>query len=229
MKTRTDRYETELRDPALTALLRETFADDPALAESPGRSERIMRRILASDKRPARSRAFWAPFGWAAGAVGLAALAIAFALGFLHLPQGGQIARDPKVVPQPAPQVVVDNTPVNEKIEPINDNEPVVTPTTPDRPQRIATEKRRTTRLHPVSPEKRAPERPVVTAAAEGSEHVAATLYSAGVAAQSTGDNESALEAYQASYDTVPTPEALLASARILESMGEETLSLEGS
>jgi hypothetical protein len=68
-----------------------------------------------------------------------------------------------------------------------------------------------------------------VVATKDHPEHIAAALYSAGVAAQSAGDNESALNAYQASYDTVPTPEALLASARILENMGEQTLSGEGS
>lgn len=56
------RIETSLislHDPALATLLHEAFDDDPALADSAGRTERIMRVVLASDharKRGDQSR-----------------------------------------------------------------------------------------------------------------------------------------------------------------------------
>ena len=86
--TRRDTYEDDLRDPGLAALLREAYADDPALEASPGRTERIMRLVLAEGHtRPAPRARVWAPLAWAVGAVASAAAGVALII-MLATPHG---------------------------------------------------------------------------------------------------------------------------------------------
>jgi len=53
---------------------------------------------------------------------------------------------------------------------------------------------------------------------------VAAALYEAGAAAYRTGDYETAYQAFQDSYDTVPTPEAALSTGNALMRMARDEL-----
>lgn len=234
MKCDMQNEERNLRDAGLTALLRETYADDPALMESPGRSERIMRKILTACVQP--KRVFrWAPFAWAAGAVATAGVAVALALGGFHLGDGtnkGPVVELPKnkVV---TPDVVKDEkapTPV-----PVRAPEYAVNP--PDVPPTPAPEVKRP------QPAPRTPQAPrtkvpapapvqapieVATKPEQSPVQIASALYTAGDAAQAAGDYESAYQAYDAAYQMNPTPDALLASAEALLAIGKATLDSEG-
>jgi hypothetical protein len=60
---------------------------------------------------------------------------------------------------------------------------------------------------------------------AESNTYAAAALYSAGTVATAVGDHHGAYEAYKASYETMPTPDALLASGDALYRLAQDTLS----
>lgn len=221
-RSMTDRYEDELKDPALTAMLRAAFADDPALAESPGRTERVMRRVLASGVRPVWQRARWAPFGWAFGSLATAAAVLVLLLRLMTQQAGQQVVKHP-VPPQPAPKLA------RKMPAPPDDIIPVKAPSIPatvEHPQ-VAWNNH-----HEAAPEITETVSEVrntaVVADVDTPANTAATLYSAGTSASVAGDYETAFAAYQASYETSPSPEALLASAETLERMNQEYFTPEG-
>jgi len=225
MTRRTNIDERELRDPALAALLRDSYQDDPALEPAPGRTERIMRTVLASAPRR-QAHPFWASLAWGFGAAAMAILLLALIIGF---GQPGQkvvkhepvppIHRQPQApkfdmpdideyadldktqLPQPARNVIPEALPKPEEKPPTAwqpaspRQEPVVVPPAPDRQEVV----------------------------------VAAALYEAGATAYSTGDYESAYMAFQDSYDTVPTPEAALSTGNALMRMAREELATADS
>jgi len=235
MNEHTDQFERELRDPALSALLREAFADDPALQSAPGRTERIMRKVMTSGVRPIRRGVNWGALGWATGAMATAAAAIAIAIGMLHPPQDGQIANgNPPVTPAPTPAVIHKDISNNQPIVAVTPDDVLPTVNEAPRPKWEPIPEKRT-----VTPQlkSRVPEHTMVATAdsantAEEPEnespvHVAAALYSAGSAAQAAGDYQTAYQSYQASYDTMPTPDALLASSRALQQMAQQDLATD--
>jgi hypothetical protein len=224
---RTDTFEEELRDPELAALLQDAFADDPALAEAPGRTERIMRRVLTTGVRPAPAP--WLAWGWATGLAAAAAVVVMLLFGMQQAPNVAK--RDdlppvPKEQPAPAPRtpLVVAHPPA-----------PAPAPTPPalktpvEQPRR---EWRQPETPKPHTPDPTpAPAPPVLATvpppAAEPTA-VAAALYTAGSAAQTVGDYETAYEAYAASYETVPNPETLLAASDALLLMARDTSGSDG-
>ncbi len=88
MKRQNEKYERELRDPALAALLKAAFTEDAALADAPGRTERIMRQVLASGCHPARRPSTWAPLGGVVAAAAAAVLVMILSITLVRLPAG---------------------------------------------------------------------------------------------------------------------------------------------
>jgi hypothetical protein len=212
--SRTDRYTAELRDPALAALLRETYADDPALTEAPGRTERIMRQVQAA-QRPASTP--WVIWGWASGAV-----AATVAMGLLAL----------SLLGKPAPELAtVTPPPVSAPVP-----APMQATPLPLTPRVVARIPEPTPTPHITTPAPVPAPRPPVTVAhapmpaapAASTTTVAAALYTAGAAAHEVGDYEGAYEAYQASYETEPNPETLLAASEALLKMDGDDAQPEG-
>jgi hypothetical protein len=221
--SRTDRYTDELRDPALAALLRETYAGDPALEASPGRTERIMRQVLAaaeSQPRPARSP--WLVWGWATGAVAAAALVAVLAVSLFHAP-APQVATVPThgtvapahVVPLP---VTPPRTPIAKAPVVVPAPQPAVHEPMPSPAPATPREQRPTNKTT----------RPAPAAPAQTSTEVAVALYTAGKTANDAGDYQGAYQAYQASYDAVPNPQTLLAASDALLKMEGEDAAPEG-
>jgi len=251
------RKKQDLADPALSAILQDAYADDPALMEAHGRAERIMRRILAIGGRWAAPR--WSPFGWFAGATATAAVAVVLVLAFFQQTPKQQIAIDSPRPVSPGPVVPTEEKPAlpptvrkdnsvrpkkhfNNTVAPV-ENKPAVTvavkaPVIPAGKQQPEAKAPRPE--HPRQPERESAPVPEVQIAqlkpepaAIAQENVqirtAAALYSTGTTAQVMGDYETAYEAYQASYDAMPTPEALMASGDALSAMASESLSTEDS
>ncbi len=78
MTEKMKKFELDLRDDALSGLLRDTYNNDEALQPAPERSERIMRHILAARANPAPVRGWqWPGFAWAGGALAMGGLAVA--------------------------------------------------------------------------------------------------------------------------------------------------------
>ena len=218
-------FECELRDPSLAALLREAYADDPALAPSPGRTERIMRAVKTTGRRGVH--AVWSSFAWGVGATAVAAVLVAFILG-MSQPRGTQIAT-PDL---PKPSVIVTD---NSKQKP--DSAPKV-PTFATVPQEPLAPPDMTIAKTPKTPvEEKAPQAPWIDTPrdrqpdAPGNnmpDHeeviVAAALYNVGKMAYQYGDYESAYAAFEDSYDTMPTPEAALGTGNVLVRMAQEQL-----
>ncbi|MHB9134485.1 MAG: hypothetical protein ACYDBB_25720 [Armatimonadota bacterium] len=220
---RIDQFEKELHDPALTSLLRDAFDGDPALAESHGRSERIMRKVLASGIRPARPAVRWAPLAWAFGASAAAAgLVLALVLGLLQSPRGPGNLVDNHVAPQQRqeqqvnPKQLADrHLPVPEERQHDGWQNPAPEGSVVQNPDDILPK-------HPdddTQENKPTEENPV---------RVAEALYAAGDAANAVGDYETAFEAYQASYEAMPTPDAILSSAKMLEHLADAPGGTEG-
>lgn len=226
LKNRSERYTEELRDPALSALLREALDDDAALLAAPGRTDRVMRKVLASGIRPPR-RFSLAPLAWGAGAFAAAAAAVLllFTVARLPLPVMPSAPSAPSLVTMPAPP---------------NGRHPAVPPTRPRiediavAPAPVVIEHPRTAWTPVAAPphqpgagprDRRPADRSTSNpAVAEGRLKVAASLIDAGKAALDAGDYETAYHAYQASYEVSPTPDALLASGAALEQLTEEAL-----
>lgn len=225
MNRRHDKYERELRDPALSAALKNTFANDPALAEAPGRTERIMRMVLAAEKKPVRRPSFLAPLAWAAAAAATAVFVVALAIGATRLPSswnnsplvadGSSKTTSPQTVAKhhPAPQNKIATVPQDQVfyipvVRPQEDWVPQERPETPKQSK------------HPLTPKnsEKTPEQP------QNAVRVAAALYDAGSAAHAAGDLQSAYQAYQASYAAMPTANAILASSDVLGRMADEAL-----
>jgi len=225
--TRRFEAEDDLRDPALTALLRNVYTNDPALAEAPGRTERIMRLVLSEGVRPVRRPSVWAPFAWACASVATAAAALTLILA-LATP-GGMTGVLAYFRPAPANIVAPDST--TPRVIAAHPDRSVPTPiaihnTLDEQPLSVwQMENSAAPALQKPAPQEPAKEQPTVI---EHPTFVAATLYSAGKAAQAVGDTETAYEAYKASYETVPTPDALLASGDALYKMAQESLDSEG-
>ncbi len=219
----------ELADPELSALLAASFAETPAMADAPGRVKRIMRRILVVGGRWSVSR--WSPFGWAAGATAtLAMLLLLIVSRFGALPTGPVVARYPR---SNAPTPVATTAGLPQAPGP----EPVISPAPETRPVIAAVP---SAPRHPAHRRILAPRPPDMAGmtASPATEHsapfsesrrvqVAAALYSTGAAAHVIGDYETAYQAYQASYEALPTPEALQASSQALQEMAQEALNSE--
>lgn len=230
------RQSGELPDPTLTALLRQTYADDPALRESPGRADRIMRGILSGSGR-------WTLPHWLTGALGTAAVAAAVLLIVLQPPKLAPIAVHPGTPSVPSTQTAVNPSVPTVPSAPHTQVVAVAPDLTPPAP--VAQPRIHPRRHHlrtPVLPaaviiaKAPLPETPPTVNAgnpAAGANtdtnqmHVAGTLYATGATAHSVGDFETAYQAYQASYDTVPTPGALMASAQALEELAHETIAAD--
>lgn len=208
---RTDtNLHNELRDPQLTALLRETFANDPALEDAPGRAERIMRRLLASGVRPAPAP--WRIWAWASGFAATAAVTALLVLVVLHAPPPQHS------VTKPAPIAVLPVQPVPPAVIPEHNNGPRERLHTPRPP-----------RSNPVMA--RNPQPPTHLAAPEpnnGTVTVASALYTAGATAHAAGDFATAYDAYSASYEASPNPETLLAASDALLHMDAEDNGSDG-
>lgn len=225
MTRRTDHDQDALRDPLLSALLREAYADDPALAPAPGRTERIMRGVLTAH-RSRREWGGWSLIGWSFGATAMAAAVIAMMIMMAQPRQdiAEAIARDAhRIAVNPPPNRQTSGTTQLEDIaapfnvvKPLPTQDVPVTPRTPDAPEKPMNNWQPTPRPAPASVPR---EQPVT---------VAASLYAAGTAAYASGEYEAAYEAYQDSYDTVPTPEAILSSGLVLQRLAQEALASEG-
>jgi hypothetical protein len=212
MRTNESNEERALRDPMLTALLQDTFADDPALDEAPGRTEMIMRRLLAADARPKPSP--WRLWGWATGAAAATAAAVLLVVTLLHTPTTNlPIATNPDTPSAPPRQSVSAPTP---RYEP-----PALVRVPQERPHENwnphATPAPGTVEPHRApQPAPPAPTTPVVSTT------VASALYTTGEAAHAAGDFETAYDAYSASYEAAPNPQTLLAASEALLHMGDE-------
>jgi len=229
MKRRINRYEEELRDPALSAVLQETFANDPALADAPGRTERVMRMVLATHVKPTRRPAVWAPFAWTAAASATAMLVVALAIWMVRLPSGWH-TQDQRLIAQlrneaakgatkhpmviaHLPQFVAGETPAT-----ADNSDTAQAAINLDEPEQPAPA------WQPVPPQ---PKTPAVAEAPHDVAKVAAALYDAGSTAHAAGDLHAAYSAYQASYAAVPTTDALLASSDALGRLADEALNTD--
>lgn len=220
----------DLRDPGLAALLREAYADDPALQEAPGRTDRIMRAVMASGVRP---KVTWMPFAWAGGLAATAAVAVMLALGMQHPTTPTQ--RIATVTPPTTVQTAPPVTPSPTTASTVQRTPPVAVATTAVPAVREKAHGAWITPAHA----KRTPPSPTIVAHApaaaatpveDTSNGTAADLYAAGSTAHAAGDYETAYAAYQASYAMVPTPDALLASAEAMSQLADEedTIEVEG-
>jgi outer membrane biosynthesis protein TonB len=217
---RTETSHDELRDPLLSALLRDAYAEDPALEEAPGRTERIMRHVLAGGVRPVRSP--WIAWGWATGMAAAAAVVVVLTLTMLQGPKPPRLVENhnvpaptPQVVPAPpeSPDVTPAPLPPRELV-----NVPQEQPRTPWQPRPDA----------PKTPDTPKSPAPAPAAPAPSPTVVAAALYTAGSTAHTVGDYETAYEAYSASYETVPNPQTLLAASDALLQLAAEDTASEG-
>lgn len=233
MTQRTHTEERELRDPTLTALLQEAFRDDPALEPAPGRTERIMRTVLAAERRKPAAP-FWSSLFWGAGATATAGLLLALMLGL-----GGMWKPDSRdVVKVDDPQKPVQQKQVAPPVK-VEDVASLVngasgkTPSqsarsTPQDPELTFTEREH--RQVVPQPQQTVEETPtsVIPPAPSQEEVIVATaLYKAGDTAYHTGDYEAAYQAFQDSYDAVPTPEAALSTSKVLLDMARQELDSE--
>lgn len=218
MRTNESKGERELRDPMLTALLQDAYSDDPALAEAPGRTEMIMRRLLAAGVQPKPSP--WRVWGWAVGFAATAAVVLVFAMVLLHAPKPQQWANNnnppqpvaPRHQPAPAPhderpQLAKEptfNAPRERGHDAWNPRATVNTFGAEPRAPRPAPEPRRQ------------PSPPITSTV------VASALYTTGETAHAAGDFATAYEAYSASYEAAPNPQTLLAASDALLRMDGE-------
>jgi hypothetical protein len=223
-----DDLSQELHDPALSALLREAYRDEDALVDAPERTARIMRRLRAS--RPPRRPAPWTAWVYASCASGLAAAAVLLTLRLTPSPvtispgPPSMTARvpapTPASTPRPAP-APPRQRPDAVLVDPGEASSPTwVTHTPLPAPVPLAP----TASTAPTLALAPGP----APASSEDSATVAAALYSAGSVAQVAGDFEAAYTAYHASYETMPTPDAILASGRALQAIAQETLASDG-
>ncbi len=249
MKRRTEQYARALRDPALSAILKATFAGDTALAPSPGRTERIMRQVLASGITPRRHTFNWAPFAWTVAAAGAALLVMALSIRLVRLPAGwgpemqttvAQLQTPPALHPQnsvtPPPATTI----------PTQDKFADTPPATADANANANADVDANADIDtapPVVPAWKAPapeaQQPSETAALPAEEQnspeqnqteiasLAATLYDAGSTAHDAGDLPTAYAAYQASYDTLPMPDSLMATSDVLGRLADDELDNE--
>ena len=197
-----DRGAGDLRDAQLSALLREAFADAPALAESPGRTDHIMRKILSAGVMPMRRRLPWGlALAWASGGLALAGATLLLTVALLRAPanHGTLVASNPSGTPQTTTVQPPVNPPVTPPAPtPVSDvaqhhvSSPVGTRVahgTSERHQRMAA----------------ANVLPATTDTDDDAVKVAAALCETGSTAYSTGDYQTAYDAYEAAYQTSPT------------------------
>jgi len=217
--------ERELRDPALAALLQETFRDDPALAPAPGRTERIMRAVLVAGPRR-QPHPFWASLAWGFGATAVAALLLVLIVGLGKPTQVADNDRKP-APPSLRPDRQQQHPMVSlRQIEKFADgtanSTPLPRPKQEPIPQVLRPKEKAPTVWEPAPRDNT----PVVVPPAPDTQSVtvAAALYEAGNTAYQTGDYESAYQAFQDSYDTVPTPEAALSTGKALARMARQEL-----
>lgn len=224
MRQDTERDARALRDPALTAILKTTFADDPALAESPGRTERIMRLVLAAGAPPVRRRVNWAPLGWICAAAGAATLVMALAIGLVRLPAGWgpemqntvataehATATTPTAPLAPStasPDVSGVNIAANPSPAVLVPKQEIAAPSADWQPLNGAT----------------APEHNPAQEQEQEQLEMADSLYDAGATAHAAGDLQTAYDAYQASYDANPTVHALMAASETLGNLADDEL-----
>jgi len=226
----------DLADPQLSSLLRASFADDPALAEVPGRTQHVMRRIL-----PVAGRwvwPSWAFMGWATGSAMAVAAVLLMMLG--ANPALGPVAKAP--IPSATPVIPAPVKPVTQPVAPVTPvavvaSTPVALKAVPapakhiiahlPAPATVPAPRVRDHHRTPKAPEQRHPAPPQLADSANPV-RIAATLYTTGRAAHVIGDYETAYEAYQASYDTLPTPEALLATSQVMEEIAQQTIASNG-
>ncbi|HEX2948102.1 MAG TPA: hypothetical protein VHV83_00790 [Armatimonadota bacterium] len=247
LKDRSDQYREELRDPVLSALLHEAFENEADELTSPGRSERIMRKVLASGVYSAPRRSRWSPWVWATGSLATTAAAVVILLGTLHSPllqQGQNVdTAAPKVAEQTMPAAV----PLKESSTPRH----MAVTYVKEKPAESWTEttqpRQKVSHQNQILPRKNAgiaqgisiphdgeiakvpTVKPNAETPAASTHQVAAALYNAGSAAHAVGDYATAYSAYQASYELEPTPDALLASGTALEHIANDELSADGS
>ena len=222
LNKRTNRYCEDLQDPALSALLLEAMADDPALIDAPGRADRIMRKVLASGVQPAPHGFRWIPFAWTSGTLAAATALVFLAFGLARLPQGA--------APTPPAPIVAQRTasPVASMpaVTPAMTATPVPDEETPDRWQSLRQDTPVRQTAAPVTSVKTTrvarEETPVRETPADNPAQIADTLYAAGEAADAVGDHETAFANYQAAYEISPTPDSLLASGNALEQLNQE-------
>lgn len=218
-------FSSELRDPALTQMLQDTFADDPALHEAPGRTERIMRAVLAHRERRRAFNFNWAvSLGWSCGAVVAAVLMVILILGG-DPRQTISSLTTPTPVIHPTYEVaheIPKAAPRRVSAAPAPLPEPVIAWKAPQ----PATSERNAV-LHNVVTRTPAP-KPTPAPATDAHTDTAAALFAAGNAAYAAGDFENAYDAYQASYETIPTPEAILGTGQVLQELASRELSTEG-
>lgn len=220
------RYTDDLKDPLLSALLKNALADDPAMLKSTGRSERIMRKVLASGVRPARRGFRWAPFAWSTGA--LAAAAAMLMLAFGMAPHGNQTDRVGNGNQAPiTAKNVSPKQPTEDAVLPDTDTKPMKTPVVHEQsaPRWHDNTTRQNDRVKLPAPKPVIPS--VIANASEAPVKVAAALSEAGKAASAAGDYQGAYESYQKSYELDPSPDTLLASGVALERLANQALSDE--
>jgi hypothetical protein len=227
MTRRTDIDERELRDPALAALLQETFRDDPALAPAPGRTERIMRAVLAPGKRR-QAHPFWASLAWGFGATATAALLLALIIG-LGKPGEQMVEQRPIQSNRPQEQAPIFTVPSTDDIAIVPDST-LLPPKQEAIPAPVPKPEEKTPAPWTPPPGEQHEAPAMVPPAPDQQEViVASALYEAGATAYSTGDYETAYLAFQDSYDTVPTPEAALSTGNVLIRMAREELASANS
>jgi len=214
MKQHTKHHTQELRDPALSAMLKATFADDPALTEAPGRTERIMRQVLSSGIQPVRRPSNWAPLGWIFATTAAAVLVLVLSIGIIRLPSGWgpemrntiarleQTKRDiPAINNVPRATQPRQNPEFAENFPTVTANPPATQPLW---------------QPFTLTPQPRLDLSEMA--------HKANELYDVGLTAHASGNFSDAYKAYQASYDTMPTPNALLATSDVLGILADEEL-----
>lgn len=223
--TRRNDDEKALKDAGLSALLRDAYAGDPALEPAPGRTERIMRSVLASvpPAKPARSAGFWSVFAWSSGALAAAALVVALIVGFGLKKNTEMFANNTKphsnVQPKEQPPISLPRL----KDIAQQPNGPTPEPN-PQREQQWQTPQPRREQ----QPRNWRNEQPAArereTPPSSEQVMVASALYSVGKDAYNSGEYETAYQAFRGSYDAAPTPDALLNAGNVLIRMAQDEL-----
>lgn len=204
--------QISLKDPALSALLRDALSHDKALSDAPGRTDRIMRKVMAVAMRPTAQPRRWGLLTWVGGSFATAAIVVALTINLALY-----------TMPKPMMPPGGDHTPI--VIKPTNgrdipgSRQPAVPPITV---AVTATVIENT--LPKTSGLKLTPKTPNVPVESDSPVQVANVLYDAGTAASYAGDYQTAYSAYEASYKINQSPDALIASGNALEELVKEDI-----
>lgn len=204
--------QISLKDPALSALLRDALSHDKALSDAPGRTDRIMRKVMAVAMRPTAQPRRWNLFAWVGGSFATAAIVVALTINLALY-----------TMPKPMMPPGGDHTAIT--IKPTNEREIPGSRPSNEKPRTIATTPPAKENTVPeTSGLQLTPKTTNVPVESDSPVQVANALYDAGTAASYAGDYQTAYSAYEASYKINQSPDALIASGNALEELVKEDI-----